>query len=288
MGKVESSTDGNYKAALIKYTNFENGSRPLIEVEIRSNDRYILVKGDQVSFRLESKHENPTNKRAVHVVVTKEVDRTHKGVVNSLDENSEYGQIEYVDRGGKKHEIFFYLIDWFDPSQTIDIYPSLNVEFNILECANQSKRAVRIRPLTLPLTKEQRHKLEKEKEQKAKAKQQELRQKMLREHYEASNDISAQNKKNQKSAKQRKKPPVLSNRMLISQKDNVSVDNSNKSLSKSNRRRMRKKKTKIIKSPLIKASNQQLTQANIDENELAINKQSKVDIGVKEHINLRN
>merc|ERR1712048_24037 len=140
-----------------------NGSRPLVEVELRSNDKYILVKGDSVSFRLESKHENPTNKRAVHVVVTKEVDRTHKGKVCSLSVKDKYGQIEYVDRGGKKHKILFYLIDWFDPSKTIDIYPSLNVEFNILECSNQIKRAVRIRPLMLPLTKEERMKKMKEK-----------------------------------------------------------------------------------------------------------------------------
>merc|ERR1712003_216492 len=123
-----------------------------------------------------------------------------------------YGEIEYHDRGGKKHTIYFYLSEWFDPN--IDIYQGLSVEFNIL--SSSTPRAVRIRPLELPLTKEERllkkqQKIQKENEQRERdriqreQRQQEIRQKMLTQHQQQQQ----QNHDKQQRRNQGRKPPVL-------------------------------------------------------------------------------
>merc|ERR1712129_610458 len=83
--------------------------------------------------------------------------------------------------------------------------------------------------------------IEKEKREKEKAKQQQIRQKMLREHYESNDDSNDNDKLKAKTTKkQRKKPPVLSNRMLIpSNADNKAMSKPNKPLNIAQRNLMK-------------------------------------------------
>eukprot|EP00485_Elphidium_margaritaceum_P010980 CAMPEP_0202700330 /NCGR_PEP_ID=MMETSP1385-20130828/13515_1 /ASSEMBLY_ACC=CAM_ASM_000861 /TAXON_ID=933848 /ORGANISM="Elphidium margaritaceum" /LENGTH=1206 /DNA_ID=CAMNT_0049357483 /DNA_START=8 /DNA_END=3628 /DNA_ORIENTATION=- len=211
-GKVESSTSYS-KPPLIEYDEAQTTTpggggghvKQLIEVQTHSNEHYILVKGDLVEFRTESKQENPTKKRAVQVVVTKEAERTHHGVVHKLQKQLQhlphvdlnassttlqkymnlYGEIEYYDErgGGHKRQIWFYLSEWFDPA--VEIYEGLPVEFNVLEGHNsQKQRAVRLRPVIVPLTKQQRkqqQQLRKQEQQEQKQRERQQQQQQQRE-----------------------------------------------------------------------------------------------------------
>ena len=66
-----------------------------------------------------------------------------------------YGEIKYEDREREPLTVSFVSMDWLDPS--VEMYIGLKVEFNILEMTGShgsQTRAVRVRPLEVPLTME--------------------------------------------------------------------------------------------------------------------------------------